>query len=398
MAALTALPKAPTLSESERSNLVQDFERVGHALPADLPVLIRERYAIDLSARYGSVALTHPFGKGSGQLSLNLHQLREDAEAGLAFVVLKTVIAEDEHGAQTMGAWAIPESRMRVEPRMSSGGNRGWTVTWKGRGWDRSLAAYVELVRDATLLAQEHRMPVVASVKYHLPDVEESFRTAEYRHTTDLLARAWADGSPVLLEQDFSPTLAGDQLASERSRIRRWLRETPALIRSASPGAIHLAVKLMNAEFDDAFQLDMVRTAYDATDAADTLVLFNRLWDRERGVAYGGWDLSDRNLRVLDALVATDGAVPFCATGNIESGRTMIEYARRGATSGQLHTYFQLPKSEYAATHGTRTARSLHQLLLHPSEGLVAWLLHLGREGVIERDDGLLRFLNLAGR
>ena len=398
MAALTPLPEVPTLSASERSNLVQDFERFGHALPTDLPVLIRERYAIDLSARYGSVALTHPFGKGSGQLSLNLLQIREDAEAGLAFVVLKTVIAEDEHGAQTMGAWAIAESRMRVEPRISLGGKRGWTVTWKGRGWDRSLAEYVELVRDATTLAREHGMPVVASVKYHLPDVEESFRTAEYRHTTSLLARAWADTPPMLLEQDFSPTLAGDQLASERSPITRWLRETPALIRSASPGAVHLGVKLMNAEFDDAFQLDMVRTAHDATDAADTLVLFNRLWDRERGVAYGGWDLSDRNLRVLDALVATDGAVPFCATGNIESGRTMIEYARRGATSGQLHTYFQLPKSEYAATRGTRTARALYQLLFHPSEGLVAWLLHLGRQGVIEPDDGVLRFLNVAGR
>src|SRR5438445_5180435 len=35
--------------------------------------------------------------------------------------------------------------------------------------------------------------------------------------------------------------------------------------------------------------------------SADALVCFNRLFDAARGVAYGGWDLSDRNLRVLDS-------------------------------------------------------------------------------------------------
>ena len=53
----------------------------------------------------------------------------------------------------------------------------------------------------------------------------------------------------------------------------------------------------MNARFDDAFQLEMMAAA----GAADALVCFNRLWDAAARVAYGGWDLSERNLRVLRA-------------------------------------------------------------------------------------------------
>ena len=56
----------------------------------------------------------------------------------------------------------------------------------------------------------------------------------------------------------------------------------------------------MNARFDDAFQGEMMAAA----GAADALVCFNRLWDAESGVAYGGWDLSERNLRVLRAAPA----------------------------------------------------------------------------------------------
>src|SRR5205823_854106 len=112
-----------------------------------------------------------------------------------------------------------------------------------------------------------------------------------------------------------------------------------------------LAMKLMNARFDDDFQLAMVAAA----SGADALVVFNRLFDAERAVAYGGWDLSDRNLRVLARL--TPGSRPgsvggLCGTGNICSGKMIVEYAKRGCSSVQLHTFFQLPLSEYAATAG----------------------------------------------
>ncbi len=376
--------------------LERDFARFGQELPREFAAYVRETYRIDLTASYLGETLPHPIGKGSGQLSLNASQLDEDAAAGLAFAVLKTVIAEDASGAQAMQAWAIHETRMRVEPRKAADGRSGWTVTWKGRGWDRSLDDYLSLVRAGRDLTRAGRLLVVPSVKFHLPRLGEPFRDAEYGHTTARLASAWGEGPPLLLEKDFSPTLAGDALADDRKPILRWLAEVPGQIRAASPVPLRVAMKLMNARFDDDFQVHMMQASGDA----DTLVCFNRLFDTERGVAYGGWDLSDRNLRVLDLYrplpTSTDLYNRLSGTGNIHSGRMVVEYARRGCTSVQLHTFFQLPLSEYPARNGSRTQRALHALVFHPRDGLIAAMLELEHSGALQRRDGELHFLDLA--
>src|SRR5436309_1733460 len=270
--------------------LERDFERFKGELPRDFPDHVRSTYRIDLTGRYLGEQLPHPIGKGSGQLSLNAGQLDDDAAAGLGFVVLKTVIAEEETGGQSMAAWAVHETRMQVEHRRSATGRSGWTVTWKGRGWDRTLAEYLALVRAGRDLTRATGMLVVPSVKYHLPRLAEPFNDGEYRHTTRHLLEAWSE-PPLLLEKDFSPTLAGDALSEDPAQIIRWLREVPERIREAAPVPVRVAVKLMNARFDDAFQVAMM----DAAAGADTLVCFNRLFDDKLGVAYGGWDLSDRN-------------------------------------------------------------------------------------------------------
>src|SRR5438046_10520074 len=97
------------------SEIERDFERFKRKLPSDFSDHVRETYGIDLTARYLGETIPHPIGKGSGQLSLNETQLAADAEAGLAFVVLKTVIAQDEAGSQSMAAWAVHETNMTVE-------------------------------------------------------------------------------------------------------------------------------------------------------------------------------------------------------------------------------------------------------------------------------------------
>jgi hypothetical protein len=371
--------------------LARDFERFKGELPRDFPAHVREEYGIDLTARYLGETIPHPIGKGSGQLSLNESQLVLDADAGVAFAVLKTVIAQDAAGAQSMAAWAIHETKMKVERR---GG--GWTVTWKGRGWDRSFDEYLALVRAGRDLTRDGRLLVVPSVKYHLPRLDEAFNDAEYAFTTRALAGAW--GEPLLLlEKDFSPTLAGDALAGEQAQILRWLREVPTRIRAQA--AVRLAMKIMNARFDDSFQVEMMQAA----SGADGLVVFNRLFDERLGVAYGGEELSARNLRVLGLL--TPGASPgppgsnfpeLCGTGDIHSGRMVLEYARRGCESVQLHTFFQLPLEQYAATQGSRTQRALHQLVFDPVDGLIAGMLDLEAQGVLERRSGELHFLDLA--
>jgi hypothetical protein len=375
-----------------RARLERDFERFRAELPRDLAAHVRDAYRIDLTARYLGFPLPHPIGKGSGQLSLNQEQLETDRAAGLAFVVLKTVIAEDAAGSRAMEAWAIHETRMRVEKVHSGSGLDGWTVTWKGRGWDRSFDDYLDLVRAAGEMTRSGAMVAVPSAKYHLARMDEEFREAEYRHTTERLAGAWG-GDFLPLEQDFSPTLAGDALADERNRILRWLREVPELIRrGAGSVPVRIALKLMNARHGEAFQLDMVKAAA----GADALVCFNRLWSEARGVAYGGYDLSDRNLRALEAVKSSGIPRPsLSGTGNISSGRMILEYARLGCESVQLHTFFQLPLSEYPATAGSRTQRALHALIFHPESGLLAGLLDLEQSGRLDRRDGELRFLDV---
>jgi hypothetical protein len=129
---------------------------------------------------------------------------------------------------------------------------------------------------------------------------------------------------------------------------------------------------------------------------ADALVCFNRLWSEERRTAYGGYDLSDRNLRVLQAVGSSRlERPPLSGTGNVSSGRMILEYAGRGCESVQIHTFFQLPLSEYPATAGTRTQRALHVLMFHPESGLIAGLLDLEQSGRLQRRNGELRFLDL---
>jgi len=375
-----------------RAQLERDFERFRRELPLDFPQYIRNAYRIDLTARYLGYTIPHPIGKASGQLSLNLEQLDTDRAAGLAFVVLKTVIAEDPEGSRSMGAWAVHETRMKVERRRSASDREGWTVTWKGRGWDRPFDEYLSLVQAAADLTRSHEIVVIPSVKYHLPRLGEPFRSAEYRYTTERLRSAWGAGD-FPLEKDFSPTLAGNELADQRDQILRWIREVPGQVRSsAGPDGVRLALKLMNARFDDDFQLEMLKAA----GTADAVVVFNRLWDSAQAVAFGGYDLSDRNLRVLatarDRMIVTP---PLAGTGNVCNGRMILDYARLGCESVQLHTFFQLPLSEYPATEGSRPQRALHALLFHPQGGLIAGMLDLEANGLLERSDRELRFLDL---
>src|SRR3989442_13568467 len=104
-----------------------------------------------------------------------------------------------------------------------------------------------------------------------------------------------------------------------------------------------------------------------AASSADGLVVFNRLFDSAQGVAYGGPELSDRNLRVLDLPSDRPTVRPsLCGTGNVSSGRMIVEYASRGCSSVQLHTFFQLQLDAYPASHVPTTHRPLHYFIFNP--------------------------------
>jgi len=390
----------PEVDSQDHASLVRDYERFRTGLPEDLETYVHEQYKLDLSSEYGEHRIKNPFGKASGQLSLNLSQVRRDCEEQLGFVVLKSIIAEDAAGAQSMSEWAIEETRMVVERIVGRDNTPGWTVSWKGRGWYDTFAKYLEFFDEALTLARSSSVLVVPSCKYHLPGAAEGvWKTGEYEYTTRCLIDVWQrhyPDTPMLIEKDFSPTLAADDRAAQAEMIIEWLTCVTSLIRQgATPARIKIGLKVFNAILDDAFQLEMLRAINEKCSGdsiPDFLVYANRLFDPERefdgvrGIAYGGPDLSTRNLNVLAQLRSLERqeAIPFCslpisATGNIVSGRIAAEYLLRGASSFQIHTFFQLPSGEYAMKTGGKTASALHQLYFHPEEGLLAWLLHLRR-------------------
>ncbi|HEV2863195.1 MAG TPA: hypothetical protein VGX48_19435 [Pyrinomonadaceae bacterium] len=398
---LEKLIRGVDLNAALASRLMEDYERLSRGLPPRLEEYVLDRYGLNLASEYGGVPVKNPFGKGSGQLSLNIKQVRGDAEAGLGFVVLKTIIAEDALGGQSMSEWAISETRMKVEPVRGADGSEGWTVTWKGRGWSDSFDAYLSLFAESLEAGNDSGMLVAPSCKYHLPRPEEGeWRLGEYEHTTRRLLDVWeasrAGGGVMPVEKDFSPTLAGDDRAAQAETIERWMSSVTRFIREAArPRPVSVGLKLFNAMFDEGFQIEMLRLVSERCGAdgrPDFIVYANRLFDPERefegkrGVAYGGPDLSARNLRVMARLRALEqrGEVPPCAfptsaTGDIGSGRAATEYLLRGASTFQMHTFFQLPNDQYRMKGGSRTERALHELCFNPERGFLACVLRLRR-------------------
>jgi hypothetical protein len=70
---------------------------------------------------------------------------------------------------------------------------------------------------------------------------------------------------------------------------------------------------------------------------------------------------------------------PISATGDIGSGRMAAEYLLTGASTFQMHTFFQLPNGEYRMRGGGKTERALHELYFNPERGFIACLLRLRR-------------------
>jgi len=388
---------SPRPADRYARQLRADFEAFRAGLPRPLEAYILSTYGIDLTSSYGGLKVKNPFGKASGQLSLMRHQVEKDAEAGLGFVVLKTVIAQDAAGEQSMHEWAIPETRMLVERIQGRGGEPGWTVTWKGRGWFDTFEAYLRFFNEALMAAEPSGMLVAPSVKYHLPTPKENFwKDDEYIFTTRALLAVWKQAcgeTQMPLEKDFSPTLAGSSRAAQQVKILEWLAKVPGLIHGAAPGKVRVGLKIFNALFEDEFQLRMLEEIHGAQDAsarADFMIYANRLFDPAKefegkvGVAYGGTDLSVRNLAVLENFLGSDSIatgrvplLPLSATGDISSGRVAAEYLLRGASTFQMHTIFQLPDSEFAMNVGGKTEKAFHRLLFDPENGFLAWILDL---------------------
>jgi dihydroorotate dehydrogenase len=408
---LYLLPGKFNKNKELQKEICSDYERFAiEGMPQNIETYILEKYKIDISSKYGELNIKNPFGIASGQLSTNINQIENGISDGVGFIVLKTVISEDGLGNSSMKDWKINEPKMVIEEIRSQRGELGYTTTWKGRGWHKSFEEYLELMEKSLLLSKESSVPVIPSCKFNLPQSQEQkFNNEEYCYTMEKFSKVWeaAMGSNAMyLEKDFSPTLAGSSMSKVKDTILWWLKEVPSKIREFSPnGKIFLGVKLMNATFDDDFQIEMFKTILNTKDRPDYLICLNRLFDSEKvfegkkGVAYGGYDLSDRNLKTLKELRRLECSgeikvkdVPISATGNICSGKMMLEYALRGCQNGQIHTYFQIPSENYGMKKGTRVSKALLELMLNPETGLVPGLQYLWENEILERSDGIIKF------
>lgn len=403
------------ISSNLFKKIEKDYESFAEkGLPQNLEEYILQEYKIDISSKYGRVPIKNPFGIASGQLSTNLRQVESSIDQGIGFIVLKTVISQDEAGNSSMDAWKINEPKMIIEEIPSKRGEKGYTVTWKGRGWHKSFEDYLQFMNQSLYLGKENNVPIIPSCKFNLPSSkDESFNELEYDYTIKKLLEVWENNIkdyPMHLEKDFSPTLAGSDMSKNKETILWWLDKVPGMIKKfTEEEKLYLGIKLMNTTFEDEFQLELLKKMLITTNSyVDYLICFNRLFDYEKtfegkkGVAYGGFDLSDRNLKLLTEVRTLEKSlafkvknIPISATGNIQSGKMMLEYALRGCENGQIHTYFQIPDDNYRMKKGHRVEKALHELIFNPETGLIAGLIYLYEKGLLEKHKEIVRFLDV---
>ena len=387
------LPIQLEISAAERSCLERDYELYAtDELPAAWEDFVREEYGLDVVGRFAGMPIRNPFGCAGGPLCRNILQVREASEAGLGFVTLIAARARDEAGATMVQDWRGLESEIDLEEH-----DGGRSLTWIECGWYDNLEVYAEFLRTALEVGGRRRMLVVPAVRISV-NARGQASPSEVRHTVRLLQEVWHGAHPdqsLPLEVEVLPEMRGLSPVHKKKALLRACGAAVGLIKAASehPRYVCAGLKLGSAAFDAAFQARAVEAALGGAEKPGFLVLFDRLrrFERRRGgrctVSFGGEELSRRNLAAIDRL---DRTVEFSALGDITTGRRMVEYALRGATSGQMHTIFQLPLSFYRRQTGTRIDRALHELVFHPHHGLVAAMLHVRARA------GVARFLDLA--
>ncbi len=398
------LPDTLEVDSTFAKMVVKDYEVFGdEGMPSQIEEYILQKYRIDISSTFAGVRIRNPYGKASGQLSMNIDQVKTDVSDGLGFIVLKTVVAQDSMGNSTMKEWKIDRPQMRVDKIVSKSGKKGWSVSWDGRGWTGSLEEYLEFYKEAYDLGNRNNVPIAASCQFHMPEKGEEFNEEEYRYTGEQFSKAFREtvgDLPHILEVDFSPTLNMKVGVESKDNVLRWFKEVPRLVRRFVREDFVLGIKVFNTIHGREFQREIIRVLLNDLERINYIVTFNRLFDEKRGRAYGGYDLSDNNILILDSLKSEildskKRGVTISGTGNICSGKMMVEYALRGATNGQCHTFFQIPIEEYRMRNGSRTRKALHHLIFHPKEGLLIAMRWLEENGYLFRMGGILRFFNI---
>jgi hypothetical protein len=385
------------------SALKNDFENSIVRESENLSKYIIDKYSIDLTTDYVGIKLPHPFGKAAGQLSMSGKHVLSDRMNGLAFTVLKSAVGVTMSGDLGISDWALPAPKMRLNRRIARDGREGWTVVWRGRAWTKSFDAYLELYRES--LSQNPGYVVIPSLIFDITNPDRAIKQGLY--CIPKLYEVYLKISPAfqfLMEVDISPTLFFLPDSNDPDKVMNWVLTSVRAAKEGLPEGVKCVVKLTNADRGAEYQLEMAQKALEVGgNKVSGLLIGNRLFDHngefegKKGIAYGGFDLSNANLATLDLIKKAGIDIPLVATGNIHSGKMMCEYAIRGCLSGEMHTFFQLPSNAYRTpVKGLpRQWVALKELMFHPDDGLLAVMLKLERSGLLERRDGVLRFSDM---
>ena len=170
------------------AQVMADHERfAGLGLPDDLEGYLLANYGLDMTASYAGSTIRNPWGKASGQLSLNRASDRRGGRRRARFRRPQDRDRPRCRGRAVdvgVGDPRVADDR-RADPRAGTRASRAGRVTWKGRGWWQSFDDYLELVRAGCAIGRRRGLLVVPSVKYHLPArADEPWREEEYVETT----------------------------------------------------------------------------------------------------------------------------------------------------------------------------------------------------------------------
>ena len=223
-----------------RARLARDFERFGRGLPRRLAAHVREAYAHRPRPRATSATPARIRSARARASSRSTPiSSRPTARAGLAFVVLKTVIAEDAAGERTMGAWAIHETGCGSSGALGrrAGGLDGHL---EGQGMGplvrRLPGAGPRPARDLDPRRRDARRALgqvpPAAAGRAVP------RRPSTAYTTAGLAAAWGDGDRCRSRRISRRRSPGDALRRRaRHRSSAGCARCPAQIRAAAGGA-----------------------------------------------------------------------------------------------------------------------------------------------------------------
>jgi len=393
-----------TPPNDQSNKLRQDFKGLRTQTALELSNHVLKNYGIDITGNYAGIKIAHPFGKAAGQLSMTSGHIKADFENGLAFSVMKSAVGVTVDGDIGIDGWERSAPKMIVESRTSKDGRDGWTVTWKGRGWDKGFTAYADFYSDVLAMDTPGHY-TFPSLMVDVTDRDRAIDQCSFclKQLTEIHEKIGSK-NPFTIEIDISPTLNLLPGAENDDTFRQFAVNSVAAFYHGLPEPHKFIVKIPNADRGPEFQLQLVKDSIEeGKERLAGIIIGNRLFDPKGefegqvGIAYGGWDLSNANLETLDLMLKEKINVPLIATGNIGTGRMMVEYALRGCTAGEIHTFFQLSPSSYRAPKGDggRIWRAMREIMFHPDDGLIAIMLKLETASLLTAKNEILYFSDL---